>query len=495
LRELSWKPINFHRWIALTYVLSLHDPVSAAKLRSAVLGFKLAWGRQAEDLDRLFVPSGPPGTHAAHHFHLPVDPSDRDEALAAAIVDYESALIYLDIALAETVRTLHSAGVLPDVETWTRLVRAAESSSDGLAGSARDTILYLQRTPLYVRNKALVHPKTLLPVVRTDNVGNLLFYRIAITNQTPEQLEELNDLLHEVRMDIDVNFRVGVEIDAQMALNWIGALSDQVDDWQKLNSLRESFGFLLPGAYEIAPKVDRLIDACIEQVPRSEVSEIALAAGPMDSRGPRPSRVVEGANDQVDQKQLDFLEREGMRVGNDGDHHGAAKIFAELVRLNPEDGLAHLNLGRALISIDELEAGLRHLYVSRAISATADEVRGLLIKGHFNLGVRHYKAGRFVEAVPHYRRVVELDPHDAEARRNLVSSLARSDQPDEAFVQAAQLVQLHGNDPETYFCVALVFSSVSKHREVVAHARRALSLRPDWPEAHALLEEALSSGA
>ena len=345
-----------------------------------MLSFKVAWDRQAADLDRLFIPSGPPGTHAYHHYHLPSDPSAREEALAAAIVDYETALVYLDIALAETVRCLHSGAALP-VSDWVKLVRAAESSSEGLASAARDSILYLQRTPLYVRNKVLVHPKTMLPFVKTDNVGNLLFYRLAVTEHSQEQLNQLNNLLHEVRPDMSDEMKVGREIDPHLALNWIGARSNLVADWQQLNSLRECFGFMLPGAYEIAPAVDQFVDRCIHQVPSSELASIALAPAPTGERPVGRGASVAAAVTPVDRQQLDRLRREGVEIGNGGDHSGAAKVFAEIVSRDPEDGEAHLNLGRALVSINDLDVGLEHLYSALALSATMDEVRSDLVKG------------------------------------------------------------------------------------------------------------------
>ena len=82
--------------------------------------------------------------------------------------------------------------------------------------------------------------------------------------------------------------------------------------------------------------------------------------------------------------------------------------------------------------------------------------------------------------------MIELTPLDSEARRNLAFSLARIERFDEAFVQAAQLVQHHPEDPETHYCVALLFASYGNFEEALAHVETALTQRPDWEQARAL---------
>ena len=77
-RHLSWTPINFVRWESLALVSQEIGGETTASLSRAILGMKVSWDRLGEDLDRLFLPSGPAGTHAAYHFHGPPDPAVRE---------------------------------------------------------------------------------------------------------------------------------------------------------------------------------------------------------------------------------------------------------------------------------------------------------------------------------------------------------------------------------------------------------------------------------
>lgn len=54
--------------------------------------------------------------------------------------------------------------------------RGGRTGDPGLATSARDQILYLQRTVLYARHKGIVHPRGHISLVSFDNVGNIAFW-------------------------------------------------------------------------------------------------------------------------------------------------------------------------------------------------------------------------------------------------------------------------------------------------------------------------------
>lgn len=83
---LSWKPVNFDRWISPACATSHASPVQASNLVVAIERMRLSWDRLREDLGGLFVPSGAPGIHAHHHFHAPADPDARERVLNACTV-------------------------------------------------------------------------------------------------------------------------------------------------------------------------------------------------------------------------------------------------------------------------------------------------------------------------------------------------------------------------------------------------------------------------
>lgn len=129
---LSWKPVNFDRWLCLAGATSDAAPVQASDLVAAIERMRVSWDRLRNDVGELFVPSGPPGTHAHHHFHGPADPGVRERVLNACAADYETFLVYLEIALQLSTRcTSGPAGLA--MQNWKTLAEAAARGDPGLA--------------------------------------------------------------------------------------------------------------------------------------------------------------------------------------------------------------------------------------------------------------------------------------------------------------------------------------------------------------------------
>jgi tetratricopeptide (TPR) repeat protein len=479
--RLSWKPINFDRWTNLAFMMTKLGVASTANLASAILGMRVSWDRMAEDLNQLFVPSGPPGTHAAHHFHGPSDPSVRERVLASVVTDYESALVYMDVALHLCVENLRTVSDQP-YKDWGDLVKAAERETPGLATNARDAILYLQRTPLYVRNDAIVHPQALLPLTGFDNVGNLLLRRVSVATPSDTQVLQLNDLLHEILPWVKDDAKVGISISPAMALNWLGAVSFKVDDWRLLNELRQAFGFLLPGAYEIAPQVDSMVDHFITALPDTEFAQVVFAAGPTSISTPSAEEPVAGPR-QSDRMSFEALLEAGIMAAKSGQRERALTLFRQCLDVDPEDAEARFLVGQELIGADQLEDGLRFIYEAQAIGYEEDLIRRKLLLGHFNLGARHFTAREYDQAVHHYRRVRELDPTDLEAHRCLMEALAYAGRLNEAFRHAALLLREWPAVAEVQFGAAIVYFRAGDSKEALSHIQEALKLRPDWEKA------------
>jgi len=139
-KQLSWAPINWDRWDALAWVIDEVDSGAANNLTGTLPKLATSWERLWQDLNDLFM-AGPRGTYAHHHYRSPIDP-ERANILVACVVDYESALLFLDTALDATARGFGASGAVP-VRRWKDSVNVAEAG-DSLSTETNRDILYLQ---------------------------------------------------------------------------------------------------------------------------------------------------------------------------------------------------------------------------------------------------------------------------------------------------------------------------------------------------------------
>ncbi|HZS14362.1 MAG TPA: tetratricopeptide repeat protein [Candidatus Dormibacteraeota bacterium] len=487
MSTLSWKPINFDRWLCLAEACRDADPAGATNLATAVERMRLAWNRLCTDLGELFLPSGPAGTHAHHHYHAPADPDVRERVLNACTIDYETFLIYLEVGLQLSTRCVAAFGVLP-MKNWSTLATAAERGDGGLATDAQATILYLHRVALHVRHKGIVHPKDHLAAVSFDNVGNLTFWRLPL-EPDPALVSELDRLLHEVRPDIREDAKVGSTLAVQLALTWIGSVVHRVEDLQRLEKLRDALGYTFPGPYEVAPAVDAMVDAFIQALPESDFGRVAFAAGPTSSRIATPQADAAAAAAQHDPTMVERLFEEATSAGELGDHATAATKFSRVLELDPENGDARLNLAEALLQLNEPEAAIDHLVAATAIGISAAEVGDRLVRAYFNAAAAAYNRGALATAVANYRRVCELAPSDVEARRRLAVTLARDGHLDAALMEAARVNRVAAEDADAQCDIGMVALLAGQVDLAGRHLHRALDLRPGWKLPAELLQQ------
>jgi tetratricopeptide (TPR) repeat protein len=477
-RSLSYKPINFDRWTSLAEA-TVGDQIAAADAALiAVRRMQLAWTRLGNDLDSLFLPSGPNGSHAYHHFHAPPDPEERQAALDSCALDYETALIYLAVALQMTTRLVSGASGW-SFQNWTTLVRAAERGDPGIAVDANPTILYLARTALHARHRAVIHPHEHISAVGFDNSGNVTFRRM-VPYPDRTLLAELDALLHEVRPEVMKSIKVGVEVPPDLALTWIGTVASSVQDLERLNYLRENLGFSLPPPFEVAQAVDLMVEAFIRALPPNDFRRMAFCADPASRPIPEKEEVAAPMQPD-DPSELQGIFDQACDAGNEGRHQEAADGFAQAIELNPDSSLAHFNLAESLVNLDRPKEAVEHLQQALAIGPAIAEIRPTLILAHFNAGAAAYAKGRFGEAAANYRRVCELDRDDTDARSRLAESLARAGRIDAALLQAAILDRRPGTGEiaRVQLAIGVVLRDAGQLEQSKQRFERAVQLEPE----------------
>jgi tetratricopeptide (TPR) repeat protein len=109
-----------------------------------------------------------------------------------------------------------------------------------------------------------------------------------------------------------------------------------------------------------------------------------------------------------------------------------------------------------------------------------------------NLANLRLDRGRNAEAIPYYRRVLELRPGDAIPRNNLALALAGLGLLPEAIAQYRVALALDPAYPEAHRNLAVALRRAGRLRESIAQCEEALRLVPNYPEARADLARALA---
>jgi tetratricopeptide (TPR) repeat protein len=480
---MSWRPINFDRWTAVAYAVADADPGARNDLMSAIPRLRLSWGRLRDDLRGLFQPSGPAGTHAHHHYHPPFAPAEHQRVLIACVADYESALLFLDVALDASAHGVGTVSGIP-IETWRHLVRLAEEHDSRITQSLADRVLYLQRTVLYARNKAIAHPGGQLATMSYDNVGNVIFWRLP-TAVEPSLLAAADELLDKVRPDIAERYHVGADISPFMALTWIATRAAELepDDRKLFEDLRVGLGYWLPGPYEIAENVNSALDELIALIPADGFGAIALHGRiPVSARAPAADAEEIAAPTEDPRAGIGEIER-AVSLGEAGKLDDAQSALAAIVAEHPESAIGHLAMAETLHKMERYPEAIEHYRLAQAIGLPGAEIKGGLADSHFNLAAAAYNEGDLATAVAHYRAVVSLQPDDGVAHSHLALAQARQGAVDAALLNAELALVRHGDQPEVRFDVGLALMACGNTEAALENLTVATELRPGWAEA------------
>ena len=109
------------------------------------------------------------------------------------------------------------------------------------------------------------------------------------------------------------------------------------------------------------------------------------------------------------------------------------------MRIDPENALAHNNLGFALLQAGREDAALKHL--ERAVALDPD-----LVFARKNLGFALLGTGRLDDAATHYAAAIERAPNDVVAHSSLSRIRLMQGRNPEALALLRKVVELDGRD-------------------------------------------------
>jgi spermidine synthase len=184
----------------------------------------------------------------------------------------------------------------------------------------------------------------------------------------------------------------------------------------------------------------------------NETREIPLLAAlrrhldPIRTVAPRWPEPVVAAATGVREHNLDDIEaaayvRRAEALLANQDYAGMLEWLRRAIAAHPGNLLAHRLMGDALVQLDRLEEGERHLRQALSISDRDARV-------HSGLGYACHRQGEIDAAITHYRAALALDVDHAEVRNNLGAALGQQGDLAGAQEQFLRALELQPDYPE-----------------------------------------------
>ena len=152
----------------------------------------------------------------------------------------------------------------------------------------------------------------------------------------------------------------------------------------------------------------------------------------------------------------------------------ARENFERVLRRNPGHINALRNYARLLVNEGKAEEAVQQW--KKALATREEHVI------HLELGGILAELGRADEAMPHYRRAVEIAPHAAEAHLALGQALLKRKDYKAAAASLAKALTHNDQLPEAHRDLGIACQRLGRLGEATARYAKAIALRPgDWP--------------
>ncbi|HPR52128.1 MAG TPA: tetratricopeptide repeat protein [Deltaproteobacteria bacterium] len=166
------------------------------------------------------------------------------------------------------------------------------------------------------------------------------------------------------------------------------------------------------------------------------------------------------------------------------DYKQAAVHYQDALRIHRSDVLALNNLGKLSTKLGDKDRAIR--YYSEALRYEPEDSTA-----HYELGSLYAERGALDEAIGHFSSVIRGDPSNALAYYNMGVLTAKKGDSIGAEGYLSSAVQLAPQDPEARFAYGMVLVNNGKISDAIEQLDQVLALKPEFADAQGCRELAL----
>ncbi len=174
----------------------------------------------------------------------------------------------------------------------------------------------------------------------------------------------------------------------------------------------------------------------------------------------------------------------GVALAGRGDWDGAAAEQREALRLNSNDDLAHAYLGLALGGKQDWDGEIKEEREALRLNPNNDFARA-------NLGAALGSKGDWDGAITEYHKALDLNPNNDMAHANLAAALGNKGDWDGAIAEYRKALSLNPNSDSLHANLAAALAKKGDGNGAIAEYREALRLNPKDDRRHVNLGDAL----
>ncbi len=158
----------------------------------------------------------------------------------------------------------------------------------------------------------------------------------------------------------------------------------------------------------------------------------------------------------------------------------AIEAYKQAIRINPDDAWAYLFMGNAYFTLDRYTDAIEAY--KQAIRIKPDDAAA-----HRSLGFAYEKLDRWADAVESYKQAIRIKPDDAAAHRSLGFAYEKLDRWTDAIECYKQAIRIRPDDASAHHFLGSAYYNLYRWTDAIECYKQAIRIKPDYAEAHYIL--------